>query len=283
MGGTTIQPEDQPGTKTDQPPKEKTDQPPKKKKKKRHTSTWVAGISALAAVAALIFSAVQVRMSGKQNDVDEQQQLVDLTTKIAQHYTQEQEAAGQQSTGVPGNTAVASQSQGVAELIVRLTVEGQAGALLIEDLNGNGVTSTEYDEVGQALEVGGHTADAIKYYKAAVTAPPKDAETTATAQRYLADIYYSLHQYGKYHSYLMQAVEDFDGHLVEAPDIRANSKAQAYLMDVFYQLIYKRCKDAQGDMSNAANATKNYGQNTVVQNLTTRDNTWYGNVCKGSQ
>jgi hypothetical protein len=208
----------------------------------------------------------------------ERQQLVDLTTKIARHYTQEV-AASNKSPGVPGNTTKPSQSPNVGELIVRLTVEGQAAALLIDELHGDAVTSFEYLEVGQALEVGGHTATAIKYYKAAVTAPPKDAETTATAQRYLANVYWTLGQYGKYHTYVMQAVAAFGGHLQEAPAISANSKAQAYLMDVWYQVQRKHCKDAKSDMSKAAEATNKYGQTMGVQGIAKSASDYYNTWC----
>jgi hypothetical protein len=128
-------------------------------------------ISALAATAAVALSAWQVRLASQQNAVTEQDHLVQLTTNIA-----EQIAQGQ---ATPGGTAVSD------EIVAKLTVEGQAGSILIDELKNNGVEAYEYIQVARALAYGGNAADAITDYKAALKAPPHDPWARASALRYM--------------------------------------------------------------------------------------------------
>jgi Flp pilus assembly protein TadD len=99
-----------------------------------------------------------------------------------------------------------------------LTVEGQAGAVLIRDLNGAGVAAVEYVQVGRALGASGDLADAIAFTRHALTAPPNDALTHAEALRLLGSAYYTAGQITIAYRYEMQATHFPSlGHTLENP------------------------------------------------------------------
>jgi hypothetical protein len=250
-GGSTIQP-------TNQPTKRPTNHPAKKWH--LNAATLIALASAATAIIAAVISARQVNLASKQNTAAEQQQLVILTTHIAEQFEQKR---------TPAITA-------------NLEVEGQAGAELINDLGGEGVASIEYIQVARALEDVWHGTDAIKYYKAAVNALPHDAETRASALRYLALIYYGLDQPVIAHQYAMQAVKTFKGHQMEPRWYEVNTIAQAFLVDASSQIGIKGgCAIAARDMAAIENVTRSEGKTSLVQRLTRKTKHEYKSRCSG--
>ena len=228
MGETTVQP-----TK------------PAAEQKERHVSTWIAIASALTAVVAALISGFQVNLAGREHADTERQQLVSLTTLIAQQLAQLTDS-------------------NETTMVAKLTVEGQAGAVLIRDLHGDRVAGTEYTQIGRALEMSGYTADALTYYKDAVNVSRHEAATHAEALRYLGLAYYSLPRPELAHQAFMQAVKVYNGHLVEAPEVINNSIAQAYLLDAEGQLDYS-CRTAQTELKVAQNTIAPADENSVVK------------------
>jgi tetratricopeptide (TPR) repeat protein len=243
MGESTIQ---QANQQTDQP----TGEPGKKKKKKkknRPVSTWIAVFSAATAIAAAVISGLQVNLASREHAQAESQQLVRLTTLIA----------GQFATLTDSN---------VTTVIADLTVEGQAGAELIRDLHGDGVTGTEYVQVARALEKPGYTAEAITYYKEAVNVSRHDVLTRGEALRWLGGAYYSLHRPELAHQAYMQAAKIFSGPVVMPPDYKANNIAQAYLLDADYQIGFS-CRTAHAELKHAQQVIAPSDENPVVKSL----------------
>lgn len=252
MGDSTTQP-------TDHPAKKATDHPAKKKK--RNPATWIALASAATAIAASVISWHQVNIASRQNTAAEQQQLVDLTTNIAQQFEQKETAA----------------------IVADLEVEGQAGAELINDLHGQGVASIEYIQVARALQEVWHGTDAIKYYKAAVNALPHDAETRSSPLRYLAIIYYSLGQNVIAHRYAMRAATTFNGHQEEPAWYEHNTIAQAYLVDALNQVDIKGgCPMATRDKAAIQNVLGSYAKTVLVESLLADLKDAYKSKCSGS-
>jgi hypothetical protein len=268
MGDSTDQPTDQP---TNQPTNEPAKKKKKKKKKKKHTSTWIAVISALVATAAVAISVWQVRLASQQNAVTEQDHLVQLTTNIA-----EQIAQGQ---ATPGGTALSD------ELVTKLTVEGQAGTILIDELKDNGVAGYEYIEVAQALAFGGNAADAITDYKAALKVPPHDPWTRASALRFMGILYYQIDQPRIGHQTLVRAAKVLsEGRPLNSRSYIANSIAQAYVVDAYHQLLtpYKGCSTYQDDMKAAQKAIGSYPPSANVQVFANAAKKAYQTKCTGS-
>jgi hypothetical protein len=116
-------------------------------KKKQHTATWIALASAATAIVAAVISGLQVNLAGKQNAEAEQQQLVSLTSLIGRQFAQQSTPAKNARNSAIGQFAAANASE---EKYALLTVEGQAGAVLVHDLNGAGVAAVEYIQVGRA-------------------------------------------------------------------------------------------------------------------------------------
>lgn len=235
---------------------------PVKKKRQLDTSTVIAVVAVAIAIAALVISILQVDVARSQNTAAQQQQLESLTTLIAQQFP----SAGQTET-----LAIAADLQ----------VEGQAGAVLINDLNHNGVASIEYVQVARALNDSGNSAEARTYYENAINAPPDDAETQATALRYLGELYYDLDQPAIAHRYMMQAVKVFNGHPVEPQWYKASSIAQGYLLDAENQIPIKGgCRVATSDIAAAENAIGSYTETSLDQNLMDQDEVEYKSDCK---
>jgi hypothetical protein len=209
-----------------------------------HASTWIAIASAVTAVVAAVISGLQVNLASREHADTERQQLVSLTTTIAVQLAQSAGSSGAR--------------------VAELTVEGHAGAELIRDLHGDGVTGTEYTQVGRAMENPGYTAEAIIYYKDAINASRHEAITNAEALRYLGLAYYSLLRPKLAHQALMQAVKVFRRHLVEPPDYTANNVAQAYLLDAEAQLDYS-CRAAHTELTDAQNTMAHVDANSVVR------------------
>ena len=122
------------------------------KKKKFEIATWIAIVSvvialasAVVAILAAIFSHQQANAANQQNTINEQQQLLTLTTTIAQQLDQAQP----------------STSNGQIAWTETLTLNGEAAQVVITKLGGDGVTGVEYDEVARALGTGVDPAKAI--------------------------------------------------------------------------------------------------------------------------
>ena len=256
---------------TNESAREPTNEPAKKKKKP--TSAWVAVISALAAIAALAISVWQVHLANQQNAVTEQDHLLQLTTAIA-----EQIAQGQTTS----NQATALTASG--EIVSKLTIEGQAGTVLINDLKVNGVAAWEYIEVAQALAYGGNAATAITDYKAALKAPPHDAWTRASALRYMGILYYQIEEPRKGHQTLVQAAKVVsEEHPLNARSYVANIIAQAYVVDAYYQLTpYQGCSTAQDDMQAERKVMGSYAPTSIVKVYADAVNKAYQAKCTGS-
>jgi tetratricopeptide (TPR) repeat protein len=213
--------------------------------KDRHISTWISIASALTAVVAALISGFQVNLASREHADTERQQLVSLTTLIAQQFAQLTDS-------------------NVTTVVAELTVEGQAGTALIRDLHGEGVPGTEYTQIGRALEKSGYVADALTYYKDAVNVSRHEAGTHAEALRYLGLAYYSLLWPKLAHQAFMQAVKVYRGHLVEPPEDIGNNIAQAYLLDAEGQLDYS-CRTARTEVKAAQNAVAPADENPVVK------------------
>jgi tetratricopeptide (TPR) repeat protein len=259
---------------TEQPTK--TKKKDKNKKKDKHTSTWVAVVSALAAIAALVISGWQVHLASKQNTVAEQEQLLKLTTDIAEQLAQEQTTTNQVTAA--NGTALSD------KLVSNLMVEGQAGTVLIDDLKDSGVAAFEYIEVARALFYGGNAARAITYYQAALEAPPRNAVTRASALRYLGILYYQVDQPRIGHQTLMRAAKVFsEERLVANRSYIVNSIAQAYVVDAYHQLApYKGCSTARDDMRAARKAMGSYAPSSLVGWFTNSVGKAYQAKCSGS-
>jgi hypothetical protein len=248
----------------------------KKKWWKRWTaSTWAAIAAAGVSLVALGFSA---HYSSAQNTLTKQAQvaaerdrLLDITASIAQQLAREQGATG---------TAVAA----TAENIAILAVEAEASKPLIADLNGrNGVTAYEYIQVAQALEISGDRPGAFLMYKHALTSPYSNAVERSTALRYLGVFYYKLAEPTIGHQYLIRAAKAFKSAFLADPYNTANSIAQAYLLDAYYQLtISKGCSTARDDMSSARRVTGSYGRTSVVQSYENAVKKAFQTMCSGS-
>jgi tetratricopeptide (TPR) repeat protein len=237
------------------------------KKKKRHIATWLALASAATAVVAAGISAQQVNVAAAQNTTAEQEQLVTLTTTIAQQLTQEQASGNQSATNqglttLLGPLEIQAESDASPVAVAELTADGQAAAVLISSLHGTGVAGIEYVEVANALAAGGDMAQAIIFYKDAVNAPPGDVVTRANALRNEAAIYYSLGQNATAHQDMMHAARLFTGHVVLAQSLIERSIAQAYLADTYYQILIKGCRVALADVQAAAKALGGLGLNS---------------------
>jgi D-serine deaminase-like pyridoxal phosphate-dependent protein len=145
VGGTTTQPADHPSSQpTGHPASQQTNHPAKKK---RHVATWIALASAGAAIVAAGVSAFQVSIASQQNAVAEQEQLVSLTASIAQQLAQQQTTVTQAAGNLTGAARTAAESNATLGLVATLTVEGQAAAVLINSLHGDGVAGIEYVQV----------------------------------------------------------------------------------------------------------------------------------------
>lgn len=230
----------------------------KQKKKKWHTATWIALASAATAIIAAVISANQVNVAAAQNIVAEQEQLVTLTTTIAQQLAQGQ-ASGNQSASqglatLLGPLQVQGESNVSQVAIAELTADGQAAAVLINGLHGNGVAGIEYVEVANALVAGGDMAQAITYYNDAVNAPPGDVVTRANALRNEASVDYSVGRNVIAHQDMIEAAKLFTGRVVLAQSLVERSIAQAYLADSYYQILLKDCLVADSDVHAAEDA-----------------------------
>jgi len=244
---------------------EATDRPPKKKKKKKwHGATWIALASAATAIVAAGISFNQVNLAAQQNTVAEQEQLVTLTTTITNQLAETQPSSAPSATAssAPSSanlaqvTGEANAEQGV---VAGLAADGQAAAVLINSLHGNGVAGIEYVQIARALEAGGEVDPAITFYKDAITVSPGDVVTRGDALRYMAALYYLLGKNVIGHQDMVKAARIFSGHVVLTHLLIEESIAEAYLGDAYFQLLIDGCHVAITDLQAALLAVQAAG------------------------
>jgi flagellar basal body-associated protein FliL len=213
----------------------KTESPPEKnppKKKEPSLSTWIALGSVVVAIIAAVIASWQVNVAIQQNIATKQQQLVTLTSTIAQQLDQ----------------VTPPTSNGQQALSDELTIEGQTAEGLISELNGNGITSVEYEKVAKALTYGTDAAQAIAYFQDAVNTPPHDVGVQSEALRQEGNLYYDLGQPATGHDYIMRSIQIFSAHLLMSQVAKDNEIAQAYLNDADQQLNINRCTTAAAEI-----------------------------------
>ncbi len=154
--------------------------------------------------------------------------------------------------------------------------------MLIRDLNGAGVASIEYIEVGRALYYGNDVPDTIAFYNDALTAPPNVAYTHALARGFLADVYYQLGRNAIAHEDYMLAAEIISKHALLARAALANDIAQWYLSDAYPQMLINGCRIAVADMAAARRALGSYTENLTNQTLQASDVNEYPLKCNGT-
>lgn len=259
------------GQPTSHPPDELTSHPGKKnkkKKKKGHVPTWIALASAATAVVAAAISGYQVHVADKQNTQAEETQLATLTALIAQQFA---------TVNSPRTSLSPWKAAAGAE---RLSVYGQDGSVLIHDLKASEVASVEYIEVGRALDYSGATAEAIPYYKDALTAPPYVPYTRAQAMRYLGAIYYDLGSNVIGHQYMMRSTKVYHGHPLEYKATIAKVIAQGYAEDAYWQTNLS-CRIAAADMEAAHHVMEPY-TDTIIQSWLNSDENAYTSKAKAA-
>jgi hypothetical protein len=255
---------------------------PVKKKKKLHFATWIALASAAAAIIAAFISSSSVNVAKAQNIAAEQQQLVTVTIAIEQAFSGQQAAEDQAAGKLTGTARSAAVAEADQEIVAETTADAQAAAVLINDLNGDGVAGIEYVTVARALANYGDTALAITYYKDAVNASVHDVPTRADALRFEASLYYSLGQDAIGHQDMILAARIYGGHPVLTKSLIDNSIAQAYLEDAGYQILANGCQTAATDLADAKSAIAplgTNGPNLTVQALDSEVSVAYSKKC----
>jgi hypothetical protein len=251
-------------------------------KEKSHVSTWISLVAAAAAIIAAAIAYLQVNVVREQNVAADQQQLLALTTTIGQQLAQAAMAENQAGT-VPGAASTQAQSTAQIALTAELTSEGEAAAVLINTLGGNGVVGIEYIEAGEALAEGDNIAQALTYFQDAVNAPPQAPGTRASALRSEAVIYYSLGQPATGHYEMILAVKVYTDHRLKLTKSSIyNSIAQSYLDDAAQQLDINGCKIAAADINAAAKALSQVGTsgtNATNKSLSVSDLVGYLKHC----
>jgi hypothetical protein len=225
----------------------------RRSRRRRHIDV-IALATAIGGLVAAGYAAWSVHVASEANMASEQQQLLTLTTNIGVQFAGQQAALNKAAAGLTGpqrTQALADENTGLAG---QITAEGEAAQVLIGTLHGNGVADIEYIEVGRALADAGATGAALTYYQDAVTAPPRDVVTIASALRNAGALEFSLGHIRAGHQYMMRAVAVFRGHQgsVSRYDL-ANDMAQGYYGDAEYQYndTPPGCAAANADMADA--------------------------------
>lgn len=241
-------------------------------RRRRHIDV-IALATAIGGLVAAGYAGWSVHVASEANMASEQQQLLTLTTNIAEQFAGQQTALNQATAGLTGSQrtqALADENTGLA---AQITAEGEAAQVLIGTLHGNGVADIEYIQVARALADAGDTGAALIYYQDAVTAPPRDVVTIASALRNAGGLEFSLGHIRAGHHDMMRAVTVFRGHQgsVSKYDL-ANDMAQGYYGDADYQYTDTPpgCAAANADMADAQRLLAPVGgitqaQSTVVE------------------
>lgn len=214
----------------------------------RRPIDWIAWIGAAAAIAAAAYAGWNAHVASQENIVAEQQQLLTLTVSIAQQFADQQQTVSQAEGQLTGTARSSAQSSAQVGITNQLGADGEAAAVLIGDLRGNGVAGVEYVQAAKALVVAGDISEALAFYQDALAAPPHAPDTLANALRGEGSVYYGLGRPTLGRQYMMRAVRVYAGHPeLTASDIE-NSVAQSYLYDAEYQLGRKNCTIAENDL-----------------------------------
>jgi hypothetical protein len=245
----------------------KTESPPEKKKSGLDTRVAIA--SALVAIIAVFFAYKQYHVTNQQNVAAEEDQLLALTTSIAQQLDQ------------------ATPSTAAASITVTddLELDAQSAETVISELGGNRVTGIEYLEVARALTRGGDATEAIHYFQDAEGAPPHDVSVEVAAMRLEGDFYYTLGQPVTGHSDIMQSIQLYLGsQVVMSTHIKDNDIAQAYLDDAANQLDRQpdinSCSTVNTDIMDAKNLLSQAGGDSPTnQSYLPEEQTRYSLSC----
>jgi tetratricopeptide (TPR) repeat protein len=273
---------------------EATDHPANKKENKWNGATWLALASAVTAIVAAGISLNQVHVAAEQNTAAEQEQLVTLTTTITNQLAQTPASATSSSQSPPsatsssqspspatssspspssqssaGNLAqVTGEANAEQGVVAALSADGQAAAVLINSLHGDGVAGIEYVEVALALEDGGEVDQAITFFKDAIAVSPGDVETRGDALRYMGALYYMLGRNVTGHQDMVKAARIFAGRVVLTHFLKEESIAEGYLGDAYFQLLVDGCRVAITDLEAALQAVRAAGLKTAAADPT---------------
>jgi tetratricopeptide (TPR) repeat protein len=245
---TDIQPESE----SERQQKPQNGQKPQSEEGKRRKHIDVIALAtAIGALVAAGYAGWSVHVASQANIASEQQQLLTLSTNIAEQFANQQTTFNQAVAGLTGSARAAALATADAGFAAQISAEGETAQVLITKLRGDGVAGIEYIQVGKALSDAGDIADALAYFQAAVTAPPHAAVTITSAWRNAGNLEYILGHAAAGHKDVMSAVEVFNGYnpYISKFD-RANDVAQSYYYDAKQQLTtINGCAVAKTDMT----------------------------------
>lgn len=214
-------------------------------------ATGIAVASAAGAIAAAIVAFLQVHEASKQNIVAEQQELLQLTTTIVQQDADQNSAEDQAAGKLTGSARLSALSTVDVAWTSQLLAEGEAGAVLINELGGRGVASIEYTLVASALVTGEDDELAIRYYQDAVNAPPKSPLTEADALRGEGTVYYDLGDNARGHTLMMQAAQAYAGQQDLTRAEIADGVGQSYAEDAWNEMEAGNCTAGEAEAAEA--------------------------------
>ena len=221
-------------------------------KKDSRVTMWIALISAAGAMALPVVASVQVHEASQQNILSVEQQLLQLTTNIAQQYDEQTITIDQAAGRLTGSARTSALSAAGVALTDQLLAEGEAGEVLISYLGGRGtVASIEYMEVANALLVGEDDGAAIQYYRDAINALPRAPLAQADALRSEGNVYYNLGETKTGHALMMQAVAVYTGNKDLTKLQIADSVGQSFAADAWNEMYARNCKVGLAEFTDA--------------------------------
>jgi len=222
------------------------------RKKDGRLAMWIAIVSAVGAIAASVVAGVQVHEAYQQNVLSVQQQLLQLTTSIAQLYDERTINQNQAVGTLTGSARTAALSEAGVAWTDQLVADGEAAQVMISYLNGRGVVaSIEYMETANALVAGEDDAQAIEYYRDAVNAPPETPLTEVDALRLEGGVYYDLGEAATGHALMMQAVGIYNGNKDLTRAEIAGSVSQSFADDAWHEMRAGNCKVGLAEFTDA--------------------------------
>ena len=257
-------------------------------KRRKHIDV-IALAAAIGALVAAGYAGWSVHVASQANIASEQQQLLTLSTNIAEQFANHQTMLNQAAAGLTGSARAAALATADVGWAAQISAEGETAQVLITKLRGDGVAGVEYIQVGRALASAGDNADALAYFQAAVTAPPHAEVTITSAWRNAGNLEYILGHAAAGHKDLMSAVEVFSGHHPYTSKFdRANDVAQSYYYDAQRQLTtINGCAVASTDMTAGNHALAAAGgigsAKSVVTSLYDNDQSLYETHCPKSR
>lgn len=249
-------------------------------KKDNRVSMWIALLSAAGAVAAAVVASVQVHVASQQNVLSVDQQLLQLTTSIAQQYDEKTITVDQAAGALSGSARTSALSAADIAWTDQLLADGEAGAVLISYLNGRGtVAPIEYAEVANALAIGQDVPAAIEYYRDAVNASQGTPLAQADALRSEAILYYNLGEVATGHTFMMKAASVYKGNSLTKVEI-IYGVGLTLAADAWHEMQASNCKVGLAEWIAASKrlASVATGDSTSNAYLST-DNTSYEKYC----